>query len=431
MAMLPSSDAAVVDVAGDVMSQVFDDPLFAGAEEAVAALSCDFYGAPDDVRRGTVLGPAVTELLDHTSSSLEDELHDWSGIGRAICRWERHGLHKELMAPATPWKAAKETAIMADSFQGSDMPPRCPTDTFFRLKDSTLFMKCIAPVEIANRLLGFFLQEDGVSVDKVSPKKFSMKVTNCSMNGACKLKVRMYWRPPGSDTDSFAVEFHRLSGDHEIFTALYKKAANSLEHKDAPQVKDAPADNQAQAPLAMESSGPTSNDVELLLDLALASSQVDLQAEAAAALVRIAPAVQELTLSGRGPKVLEVLLESQHFEVVERASHLLLALASNPHLNPAAAARLLFDGPVAAAAIASAQWKDQQLGLRLARGVRLAVAAGAWTGGRSGTFTCARDGKLRAALSRALLPSKGEGQARVELCEALWLLDHAMPMTAS
>ena len=108
-------------------------------------------------------------------------------------------------------------------FEIGSAPPPIPTDPFFKLGVTTLYLRG-EPWRIASDLFRFF-EARGV-VSKVRTTKYAMTVAIFNeVFQYVKIKIRIY-----NLTSAYAVEFQRRAGDIVLFSAIYDKAAAFLEN---------------------------------------------------------------------------------------------------------------------------------------------------------------------------------------------------------
>mmetsp|Transcript_28468 Transcript_28468/g.90721 ORF Transcript_28468/g.90721 Transcript_28468/m.90721 type:complete len:443 (+) Transcript_28468:178-1506(+) len=316
----------------------------------------DYYRQPDDVVRGVsmaqgtpdVPGPAYPQAFadgDFYSRS-DDTFRGMIGIGLDAFPGSS-GPEAQLFhgSPDFFGKVPEPLGLMDPSlgigqepigrlcpsverFTEADVPPKAPSDPFFKFEATTLYLSTAAPHEIGNCLLDVLASQVSACVTKVNRKKFSIKASASHGNSTCSLKVRTYSQEQGS----CAVEFQRRSGDRLAFRGVYGQAAEYLLRSFAatPGAPEAALEPLATPPVPP---GPLGGDataeIAPLLEMADLEESPELQAEAAAALAGLAQDGQatEGLCSTQAFVAFEKLLQSKRADVLHPMARLLERLA--------------------------------------------------------------------------------------------------------
>jgi len=175
-------------------------------------------------------------------------------------------------------------AMLSELFREGDIPPDVPTDCFFKLEVTTLFVTSSAPFKLGNHLLEFFAFVDATPI-KVRRHMFTMKMDVFEEMMTATLMTRVY----GQGSGKYAIEFQRRGGDSLCFNNVYQKAARYLQPRLHFAATD-PVPNFSFEPLPIPD-GAFGIDVAELTSLLSMTGLIGapwLQAEAAASLCKMA-----------------------------------------------------------------------------------------------------------------------------------------------
>lgn len=142
----------------------------------------------------------------------------------------------------------------AGRFSSSYAPPKAPEDEAFEFELTTLFMSSSAPADLANEVLSFLEEADGVSIKKVDQQKFTVKTTSDSDSGACTLEVHFY----AQTGNRFAIEFQRREGDSMALNDVFQKALEHFKERllsaraESPRPAPGPAPKAAASPASQK-----------------------------------------------------------------------------------------------------------------------------------------------------------------------------------
>lgn len=294
-----------------------------------APLAGDYYFQPENVTRGVTLAnadfgsaPLDPQLLGDYGA-LKDTLYGQEHVDFTSCTWAplgdfadpvNEGLHGApvpgvLHTRGMPPK--QELCSVVEPPKGL-VPPELPTDPFFQLEATAIYLANSNAHAVWHDLLEFFDGHVTASVTKVSPNKFALKADLYSEEHTmCSLKARIY---TCQKQDSLVVEFQRREGDGVAFSKGFRHASTYLKSRpgsscikeyrvDGPSAFDA-GKEAANAPL-----GP-------VLDLArLGADQTGPKAEAAAALARKARMALDsgvaMQCAGEALEALKAILEGE------------------------------------------------------------------------------------------------------------------------
>lgn len=126
-------------------------------------------------------------------------------------------------AGASPSVAQIVAEASHEWFDAGSLAPPLPTDPFFHLEHTTVFLSGGSAACIGNLLLSCLDVEATATVVKVSPVKFAIKAKFECQRFNCEMKVRVY-----RQGECHAVEFQRREGDVFLFTAFFDHAALCL-----------------------------------------------------------------------------------------------------------------------------------------------------------------------------------------------------------
>lgn len=232
-----------------------------------------------------------------------------------------------------------EPQCSSERFWLGDVPPMQPEDVLFRLEPTTVTVHGVSPEEVGNAILAVLSLDLEASITKVRRAKFAINATALNDHGTCNVKVRIRTDGVGRLT----AEFQRRGGSSIAFREVFQRAVVCLKGR---LVGSAVVTGKGEVlqfscptpPLMHQQDqddrvdlhqGLIGDSLEPLFDMALASDNAELQAQAAAALLRAAkrdPApLGELT-SVRGLRALGTLLGAG-FAVSSPAARLLEFLA--------------------------------------------------------------------------------------------------------
>lgn len=259
-----------------------DESLFAACQEHAQewqgpAFFGDFYRETDNVCRGVTLPqgdvPGAIPFKDFGDGDFYRE-PDRAGFGLS----SDMGFSSSTLL--------ENVGINTETFMPTDFPPPSPTDSFFKLEMTTLYVASSMPCEIGNHLLDFLGTEVVSTITKMRRAKFSIKADVFVDSMMCSLKIRVYSQESGQ----FAIEFQRRSGDTISFNVTFQKLAAYLKLRlsmlsNAP---DAPVVLFHSEPLPLSQGTMSDTHFAPLFDLAGLVGSPGLQAEAAACLSKMA-----------------------------------------------------------------------------------------------------------------------------------------------
>lgn len=260
-----------------------DESLFAACQEHAQewqgpAFFGDFYRETDNVCRGVTLPqgdvPGALPFKDFGGGDFYRE-PDRAGFGFSS------GMDMGFSSSTL----LENVGINTESFMPADFPPPSPTDSFFKLEMTTLFVASSMPCEIGNHLLDFLGTEVVSTITKMRRAKFSIKADVFVDSMMCSLKIRVYRQESGQ----FAIEFQRRSGDTISFNVTFQKLAAYMKSRlcmltNAP---DAPVVLFHSDPLPLPQGLMSDTHFAPLFDLAGLVGSPGLQAEAAACLSKM------------------------------------------------------------------------------------------------------------------------------------------------
>jgi hypothetical protein len=269
--------------------------------------SGDFYVEPDTTVRGLTIPPSTIpggflpgaagdpksshELLDHNIWDI------YKGAGLSDGDFYREPFdHKEfLMQKLHPGQSSDlsssrepKTARFSDA-TAPPAPPAIPTDPYFKLEPTTLYVTSSAPHTIGNVLLDFFEFEVPSTFQKVNRTKFSIKADVFDKFVMSTIKVKVF----AQEKTRFAIEFQYRKGDRMAFNNTYQKATNHVKGAKGIELVGGAVERPAiclappQLPEGMAIDIGEA-DFTPLLDMATQTCTPSLQAEAAVALAELA-----------------------------------------------------------------------------------------------------------------------------------------------
>jgi hypothetical protein len=275
----------------------------------------DFYHQPDDVCKG----------LSLAGSPLED--FSMMGYYDIPCKSEKAGLEfGALLQPSAKDDLSKER------FSEANHPPTAPTDSFFQLELTTVFVPKAQqplPCVIGNAMLDFLKKETTSVLTKVSIKKFAVKAeVFASVGGTmCSIKARVYDQDP-----QYCIEFQRRSGDTLTFNSVFKQAKEFFSSLQIgpPQLQEASSPPDFLPPqIPAEYSDSSEADLTPLHELCN-KPESHLQAEAAGGFHKLAMEGNAKIYSLQTFRSIHQLLQSSSTEVCLPTSCLLSTMAKNP-----------------------------------------------------------------------------------------------------
>lgn len=400
-------------------SGIDDLLLGAPAEGSSQGFAGDFYREPDDVVRGVGMSPAFDcgpypSAFDTGFGGMPggDFYRDDDCSGKMVGGFDFY---------RADFQELNENDF--ERFQAGDVPPATPTDEFFSLQATTVTVsRATPPDQIGNVILDFLSQSIEATVTKVRRPKYAIKATCFNNFGTCEAKIRVW----DNDVNNiFQVEFQRRSGSVMAFSQVVQQATVYMRAQlpRAVECANQTEDQQLQCPVPPAfPNALQENSLDPLFDMAATKDNPELQAEAAAGLLKVASnenaPVTEL-VSAKGLQAVTNLLENDSYAILYPVAKVLECLArsrSAQELFRTAEAEDLLPKAVQKTTIPMI---DPRLKLKLAQAVRQAVS-----GVRAMSLPPSVAEKLRAELGKATQGVKlgGEDPAQRELSEASLLI---------
>lgn len=268
--------------------------------------SSEFYGQPDDLCKGLTLTGSAYDGYSNVDSFGKSLNSQKSGSG------------------------LKEDLLTAHFTQGE--PPAAPTDSLFKLELTTIYAKPKSgqePCILGNAVLDFFRKKTSSVLTKVTYKKYAMKLDVFAGSAMFSMKARVY-----TQTQQYAIEFQRRSGDTVSFNRIFQEAKDFLSNRSEldvePQHFEAPRALQLPfCPPFDDFLDPNEDNLSPLYDLC-SIPVPQLQAEAAESLHKAAKEGSEGIYKPRTFRSIYELLQSSSTEVLLPTSCLLREMAKAP-----------------------------------------------------------------------------------------------------
>lgn len=183
-------------------------------------LDGDFYADQDDVKRGMTVCHADFDFNPCKGLSLGGDHED---------AWSSKFMEDEAPAfQSLDWgsKQATPEPQFSDSYTPQEAPKLGLACTHVTLNETSA-------AEVSRTVYDFMKKQAGVSFQKVSPEKFTMKADVIQDDGGypldCTLKVRVLRRAAQvGNGDHLLVEFSRRKGDSIAFCRFFEKVADHL-----------------------------------------------------------------------------------------------------------------------------------------------------------------------------------------------------------
>jgi len=342
----------------------------------------DFYREPDNVCRGLTLPPEDIPVpgqdpfkgfSDGDFYREPDDIHKGISIGG----FDHPSLDKDFQFSmgldfGSSSVLSDNVDIKAQRFMYTDYPPDLPSDSFFKLEVTTVYVLSTNPYEIGNHVLDYLQDPSVISVltKPVRRHKFAIKADIFRGDLMCTTKIRVY----NQGSNQFAVEFQRRAGDSIAFNQTFQGASAYLKKHftsagGSPEVQ---AINFEPPPLPADFAAINISEEDLMpiLDMASLAGSPWLQAEAASSLCKLAQDGNPALWSGSVFDSVMELLKANSIEVAQPTARLTHNLAQRAEAAPLFGARNLM---LTMLEKIRAQETHAQVSLQLAQALNVAV----------------------------------------------------------